>query len=120
MLKTVLLSLLFFLNSAVAAASLDGHWRLSDKPVWMTIESAVGLVAFSKEDPDARGKILLRNLRATEGGNRWQGQIYVRQLKAYRDADIVLTSADTMKITVKVGFISRTVNWQRNAEIPKL
>ncbi|MGB1402857.1 MAG: hypothetical protein ACPH3I_04505 [Porticoccaceae bacterium] len=119
MLKTVLLSLLFVLNSAVAAASLDGHWRLSDKPVWMTIESEVGLVAYSKDDPDARGKILLRNLSASDVDNRWQGQIYVRQLKAYRDADIVLTSTNSMEITVKVGFISRTVNWQRNAEIPE-
>ena len=72
MLKTVLLSLLFVLNSAAAAASLEGHWRLSDKPVWMTIESGVGLVAYSKDDPDARGKILLRNLSALDVDNRWR------------------------------------------------
>jgi hypothetical protein len=120
MFKTVLLALLLPLSSSVVAEVLDGLWRLEDKPVWITIASGAGLVSYSKDDPAAQGKALLRNLSATNVDNRWQGQIYVKQLKAYRDADIILTSLDSMEITVKVGFMRRTVNWQRSAEIPKL
>ena len=120
MVKIFFSSLLFVLSTSIMAESLDGIWRLSDKPVWITIESDVGLVSFSENDPDARGKMLLRDLKMTEAGTRWQGQIYVKQLKAYRDASIVLTSADSMEINVKVGFIRRTVEWSRDTEIPAL
>jgi hypothetical protein len=120
MLKTALLSLLLALSCSVVAETLDGLWRLEDKPVWITIASDTGLVSYSKDDPDAQGKTLLRNLRVTNVGNRWQGQIYVKQLKAYTDADIILTSSDSMDINVKVGFMRRKVTWQRSTETPKL
>lgn len=120
MFKTVLLALLLLLSASVVAETLDGLWRLEDKLVWITIASDAGLVSYSKDDPDAQGKTLLRNLRVTSVDNRWQGQIYVKQLKAYTDADIILTSSDSMDITVKVGFMRRTVTWQRSTAIPKL
>ena len=119
MFKTVLLALLLLLSASVVAETLDGLWRLEDKPVWITIASDAGLVSYSKDDPDAQGKTLLRNLRVTNVDNRWQGQIYVKQLKAYKDADIILISSDSMDITVKVGFMRRTVTWQRSTAIPK-
>jgi uncharacterized protein (DUF2147 family) len=65
------------------------------------------------------GKTLLRNLVADDKANTWQGQIYVQQLNSYNDAQITLVSTDSMKVKVKVGFISKTVYWERSAQLPE-
>ena len=110
------------LEKALLNSDSDDGSPLSVQPSIpsFTIASDTGLVSYSKDDPDAQGKTLLRNLRVTNVGNRWQGQIYVKQLKAYTDADIILTSSDSMDINVKVGFMRRKVTWQRSTETPKL
>lgn len=114
-----LLGSLVVFSQATVADSLDGLWSLTDKPVYMSIQSPVGLVAYSQKDPDAVGKTLLRNLVADDRPNTWQGEIYVRQLKRFEDAQISLISVDSMKITVKLGFISKTLYWERSAQVPE-
>ena len=114
-----LLGSLVVFSHATVADSLDGLWSLTDRPVYMSIQSPVGLVAYSQKDPDAVGKTLLRNLVADDRPNTWQGEIYVRQLKRFEDAQISLISVDSMKITVKLGFISKTLYWERSAQVPE-
>ena len=98
-----------------AGAAIDGVWRFADEPVWMEIESGQGLVVRHDKKPDALGKTTLRNLVAGDEPNSWEGEIYVPQLSSYKDASIVLSSADAMDITVKVGFFRKLVKWQRDS-----
>jgi uncharacterized protein (DUF2147 family) len=114
-----LLGCLLVFSQAAVADSLDGLWSLTDKPVYMSIQSPLGLIAYSQKDPDAVGKTLLRNLVADDRANTWQGEIYVQQLNSYKDAQITLMSTDSMKVKVKVGFISKTVYWERSAQLPE-
>ena len=113
-----LLGALCFFSTSAMAGELDGLWRLSDKPVWIQIEAGVGLIAYSEKNPEDVGKTLLRNLVADDEAGSWQGEIYVKQLEAYKATEIVLDSADSMKLKVSVGFFRKTVVWQRSDHTP--
>ena len=66
------------------------------------------------------GRILLKDLKAREGeADRWNGQVYAERLEEYKDAEITLPEPDQMQIKVKVGFMSRTVNWTRVSGLPE-
>ena len=71
------------------------------------------------EYPDRVGRVLLKDL-STQGeeGGSWRGQVYAQRLEEYKDAEISLPKPDFMEIKVKVGFMSRTVNWKRVTEVP--
>lgn len=43
---------------------------------------------------------------------------HAEKLGEYKDAEITLAEPDLMTIKVKVGFISRTVEWRRVETVP--
>ena len=51
-------------------------------------------------------------------GLQWTGEVYAAALGKYKDAEITLVEPDVMRFKVKVGFISRSVTWQRIAALP--
>lgn len=115
-------TLTFSLFAAVAAAAdIDGFWKNSEEPGWIEIklDEGVGTVVRNDNYPERVGRQILRDLRADESEeNLWHGQVYAERLGEYRDADISLPEPDRMEFKVKVGFISRTVEWVRVDEVP--
>ena len=64
-------------------------------------------------------KRILKDLEADGSKDGlWKGQIYAERFGEYRDAKITLAEPDRMKIKVKVGFMSRTVEWVRVDAVP--
>ena len=70
--------------------------------------------------PERVGREIVKGLEADESEkNLWRGQVYAEKLGDYKDAEISLTAPDRMQFKVKVGFISRTLEWLRVDEVPK-
>ena len=120
-LKRMTLSLCLLLTaSQLLAGDLSGLWKNDEQATWIDIqfdgELAVGTVARNDADPEAVGKVLLKDVVAD--AQAWRGQIYAKQLKTFKDAELSLAAPDQLKILVKVGFFSKTVNWTRVAALP--
>lgn len=121
--KTICIVVLLSVASIVRAdAGIAGFWRHEKEPVWIEMrpDSAVGVVVRNDNRPDRIGFQVVTDLAATEEPDVWTAQVYAAQLQEYRDARITLESENLMAFTVKVGFITRTVEWQRVAEVPIL
>ena len=70
--------------------------------------------------PEAVGRVLLKEIHPKgDEADTWLGEIYAQRLKEYKQATITLTDPDTMEITVKAGFMRRTVKWSRSAGLPE-
>lgn len=83
--------------------------RVSD-----SLHSPGGEAALLFED----ARVPVSNMIKGEGGASWRGQVYAERFEQYKDAKISLPEADLMRIEVKVGIMSRTVNWKRVAAVP--
>ncbi len=103
------------------AQDIAGFWKHADEPGWIEIslEEGKGTVVRNDKFPERVGREIMKDL-ATENPEQavWKGQIYAEKLGEYKDAEITLADPDRMSIKVKVGFISRTVEWQRVEAIP--
>jgi hypothetical protein len=111
------------LTPLALAADLAGFWQHEELPAWIevTVEDGVakGTVVRNDEYPERVGRVLLKDLAPDpDQADIWQGQVYAERFEEYRDAQVSLPADDQMEITVKVGFMSRTVNWNRVAELP--
>jgi len=121
--KTICIVVLLSVASIVRAdAGIAGFWQHEKEPVWIEMrpDGAVGVVVRNDNRPDRVGFQVVTDLAATDKPNVWAAQVYAAQLQEYRNARISLESDDLMAFTVKVGFITRTVEWQRVAEVPIL
>lgn len=111
------------LPTLTLANELSGFWKVDDQPAWIEIrtqdEAATGTVRRNDINPDAVGRMLLKDLTAEDGSpGIWRGRIYAARLGEYRDAVITLLDPSRLRIEVKVGFMSRAFVWNRVAEIP--
>ena len=43
----------------------------------------------------------------------WKGEVYVPQFDSYKNVTITMPDEQTLKMTVKFGFIRRSVEWSR-------
>ena len=101
------------------ADELSGGWKHADQPVWIAIRLATGSGTVVRHDsyPERVGSELLKDVEiSTAAANQWQGLVYAEQLNEYKPVTILLRAPDDMQFTVKVGFISRTINWRRADE----
>ena len=116
--------LIFFFAALFAhtasANDIAGVWKNDEHPVWMEIveaENAVatGTVSRNEHNPDAVGRVLLKALvRDAAEDLLWRGQVFAARLGEFRDAKVRLVDGRRLEITVKVGFMSRTVGWTRD------
>ncbi len=117
-----LLAFAFALLAPLATADdLNGFWKHADMPAWIEIslEEGKGTVLRNDEYPERVGRELLKDLEAGESeANTWHGQVWAERLGEYRKAEITLPEPGQMAIKVKVGFISRTIEWVRVDEVP--
>jgi uncharacterized protein (DUF2147 family) len=124
MLKTfVAFSVFSFLIANAYAADLAGLWRHAEEPVWLEIavdgDAATGSIRRNDNKPELVGMTFLKEVKPDgNSGNQWVGQIYAESMKEFKDARINLETAEQMQIKVKVGFVSRTIKWQRVDDIP--
>ena len=119
-------SLLLLMLSAIFALpghaenELAGYWQHESEPVWIEMQPETGQGVMLRNDnrPDRVGFLVVTDLEASDEPNEWSAQVFAARLGEYRQAEITLTTDDRMVFTVKVGFMRRSVEWQRVSEVP--
>jgi uncharacterized protein (DUF2147 family) len=103
-----------------AEDALAGFWQHESNPVWLAMQPDEGAAIMVRNDdrPDRVGFKVVTDLVETGKANQWSGQVFAAQLGEYRDATITLKNENRMAFTVKVGFVRRTVEWQRVDAVP--
>lgn len=106
------------------AEDIAGFWKHAEEPGWIEItttgELGKGVVVRNDVYAERVGREILKDLRADDKQRGlWRGQIYAEKLGEYKDAQINLSGSGEMEIKIKVGFISRTVDWVRVDEVPE-
>ena len=103
------------------AGDISGVWKHADEPVWIeiSVEEGKGTVVRNDKFPERVGREIVRHLKADGSKeNLWQGQVYAEKLGECKDAEISLKEPDLMQFKVKVGFMSRTIEWVRVDAVP--
>ncbi|MFL2501741.1 MAG: hypothetical protein ACJ0Q1_02355 [Luminiphilus sp.] len=103
-----------------AESELAGYWQHESEPVWIEMQPETGQGVMLRNDnrPDRVGFLIVTDLAASDEPNEWSAQVFAARLGEYRKADIALSSDGRMVFTVKVGFMRRSVEWQRVWEVP--
>jgi hypothetical protein len=117
--------LLLMLSAMVALpghseSELAGYWQHESEPVWIEMQPETGQGVMLRNDnrPDRVGFLVVTDLEASDEPNEWSAQVFAARLGEYRKADIALSSDGRMVFIVKVGFMRRSVEWQRVSEVP--
>ena len=117
--------LLLMLSAMVALPGhaeneLAGYWQHESEPVWIEMQpgSGQGITVRSDNRPDRVGFLVVTDLEASDEPNEWSAQVFAARFGEYRKATITLPADDRMVFTVKVGFMRRSVEWQRVSEVP--
>ena len=115
----LMLSVMFALPGH-AENELAGYWQHESEPVWIEMQPETGQGVMLRNDnrPDRVGFLVVTDLEASDEPNEWSAQVFAARLGEYRKADITLSSDGRMIFTVKVGFMRRSVEWQRVSEVP--
>ena len=116
LLLATLLSVL--ITSGVRAdgrSELDGYWQHPDDPVWIEVNvaSKTGVAMRNDDQPDTVGFHVVRGLVESDKTGSWKGEVYVPQLDSYKNVSITMPEEQTLQMTVKFGFIRRSVEWSR-------
>ena len=103
------------------AGDISGVWKHADEPGWIEIslDKGEGTVVRNDKFPERVGRQIIKELQADGSKqNLWRGQVYAEKLGEYKDAEISLKEPDLMQFKVKVGFMSRTIEWVRVDAVP--
>ncbi len=103
-----------------AESDVAGYWKHESDPVWIEMQPETGQGVMLRNDnrPDRAGFLVVTDLEASDAPEAWSAQVFAARLGKYRKADITLSSDDRMVFTVEVGFMRRSVEWRRVAELP--
>ena len=122
MITRVVLPLFFLLATSQALADdISGFWKHPEAPAWIEInlDEGKGTVARNDKFPERVGREFVKNLKPDESEeNLWRGQVYAEKLGEYKEAEISLPQPGRMEFKIKVGFISRTIEWDRVDKVP--
>ena len=122
MIRRGLLAFMFLLVAPLAFADdINGFWKHPDEPGWIEIrlEEGKGTVVRNDKFPERVGRDFVKDLKVDGSEeNLWSGLVYAEKLGEYKKAEISLPEPDRMEFKVKVGFMSRTVEWVRVDEVP--
>lgn len=95
----------------VELSDLHGEWKHRDKPVWIKIvsdeDSGSGIITKNDDDSSSVGKFLFIELSSET--SYFSGKIYVPQLGRFHPMKAEITDDGDIKVLVKVGFIRKTV-----------
>jgi len=116
----ILTTILFWVMTPVMASEVDllaGIWKQTGKDIWLEIKfdqaEGTGRVIRNDKRPESVGKPLLTELTSSAGEGKGEGLMYVPQTKSRHRATLTLAGAKGMTMKVKVGFMSKTVDWLR-------
>ena len=120
MLKSGVAAAFLFVCNIGTASDLSGFWQHPKDPVWLDVNEALGtgIAVRNDDDPSRIGFAVLKGIVAGPKQGQWSGQVYVPQLGDYKRVIVTLPDANTLKMKVKIGFISRSVEWTKVASVP--
>ena len=121
MLKPIVAAALSFICNVSAASDLNGFWQHPKNPVWLEVNEAMGtgVAIRNDDDPGSVGFAVLKEVMTGPKGEQWSGQVYVPQLGDYKRVIVTLPNPSTLKMKVKIGFISHSVEWTKVASVPQ-
>lgn len=121
MYKSAVAATFLLICNVCAASDLSGFWQHPKDPVWLDINESLGtgIAVRNDDDPSSVGFAVLKEVVAGPKQGQWSGQVYVPQLGAYKQVTVTLPDANTLKMKVKIGFISRSVEWAKVAFVPQ-
>ena len=121
MLKAILPLTLLLISSLCSAEGISGIWQHPKDPVWIKVTATAGrgLAVRNDSDPSSIGFAVLKEVSAGDQKGRWTGQVFVPQLGDYKRVELSLPTADTLNMTVKIGFLRRSLEWTRVSEVPE-
>jgi len=119
---TYALLAVFVIVVSAEAAPADGFWKHSNDPVWIEVNVAegTGIAVRNDDQPQTVGFQVVRELITGDDANVWKGEVYVPQLDNYKSVSITLLDQQTLRMTVKIGFLRRSVEWSRVESINKV
>ena len=105
----------FVLIAEVYASELDGYWQHPDDPVWIEVNvvNGTGVAMRNDDQPETVGFHVVRSLIEDDKAGSWKGEVFVPQLDSYKNVTITIPDEQTLRMTVKFGFIRRSVDWSR-------
>ena len=121
MLRPIVAAVLSFVCNVSAASDLNGFWQHPKEPVWLEVNEAMGtgIAVRNDDDPSSVGFAVLKEVVRVPKEEQWSGQVYVPQLGDYKRVTVTLPNANSLKMKVKIGFISRSVEWTKVASVPQ-
>ncbi|MEO0723256.1 MAG: hypothetical protein AAFZ63_01860 [Bacteroidota bacterium] len=97
-----------------AQQSIAGVWNTGNDNTKIEITEVDGVyegrIFSSDNDKAPIGKRLLKDVQLVDG--EWQGKLYAAKREEWMDA-VLEATGDELAITVKAGWVSRTVEWSR-------
>jgi uncharacterized protein (DUF2147 family) len=110
----VLMALFSITNYAQSPSDVDGEYTLGERNTVVKIEKQNEVYSgkiISSDNPKAKiGKLIIKDLKLKKG--KWRGKIYAPKRKEWYDAEFT-PKENSLEITIKVGFMSKTINWKR-------
>jgi uncharacterized protein (DUF2147 family) len=101
-------------NYAQSPSDVDGEYTLGERNTVVKIEKQNEVYSgkiISSDNPKAKiGKLIIKDLKLKKG--KWRGKIYAPKRKEWYDAEFT-PKENSLEITIKVGFMSKTINWKR-------
>ena len=121
MFKLGVTAALVLVCNVCAASDLSGFWQHPRDPVWLDVNEAlgIGIAVRNDNDPSSVGFAVLRGVVAGPKSGQWSGEVYVPQLGDYKQVTVTLPDENTLKMKVKIGLISRSVEWAKVASVPQ-
>ena len=121
MLKPIVAAALLFACNASADSDLNGFWQHPKDPVWLDVNEGMGtgIAVRNDDDPSSVGFAVLKEVVTGPKEGQWSGQVYVPQLGDYKRVIVTLPDANTLRMKVKIGFISSSVEWTKVASVPQ-
>lgn len=115
--KALAIACIVLLSTTANANELIGYWQHESQPVTVEIlqqdGETIGIIRQQTERPEVIGRTLYQQLAYSEQDELWRGQIYVFRMKEFRDVSLKMLSGQAFKMTVKVGFMSRSFTWHK-------
>ena len=121
MYRSVVVVFLLFVCNLCAASDVSGFWQHPRDPVWIDVDEVLGtgLAVRNDNDPSSVGFAVLREVVGGAKQGQWTGEVYVPQLGDYKPVVMTLPNVKTLKMNVKIGFITRTLEWTKVSLVPQ-
>ena len=117
---TLTLSIVLF-SQAALSTDITGIWESAkgNGVIEINLAEGTGTVVSNEQHPDRVGRVLLKDLTPHKSRkNHWQAKIFVQKMGEFKEAEVSLPEPGRMIIEGKVGFISRSFEWNRVEKLP--